>query len=561
MKKILTIVIIVLLSSVLLSQEFDRKTTFVAGGALWDVPSNWNPFVPWDAVSGTVGLVYETLFEYDTLNNSMKPFLAEDGKWISDNEYLLKLRKGIKWTDGVDFTSKDVYFTFDVGRKNEEAPISYVWKWLKEIKVIDNYTLKFIFSEPRYSEWNTMLYDQGIIPEHIWSKKTAEEVINTDNKNPIGTGSYKYEVATNDKMVWIRNDNWWGKDVFGKLPAPKRIVIPLIYSNNVALGMLMKGELDLSNFFLPGIPKVKSFYNLTTWYEGKPYMLPGDSATLYLNTHKKYLNNTDFRKAIAYAINRDMIIKNVFEYQSQKANPSGLLPIDSWMKYYNKEVNKKYGFDFNKEKAKSLLKKLGFKDINHDGFLEDKDGKKVSFEIIVPSGWTDWMEAIKIISKNLQDIGIKADAKFPDEGVYWDDLTKGDFDMAINNYGNEASSTPWTYWNSVMNYRINQDVVEDGNFGRYNNPKLFKMIKDFNTKKLGSTESYEIASLIEEEMLKNMPVIPLWFNGLWYQASSDYWTNWPTEKNPVGYPCSWSGYWSRGGIDMLLNLKPSNHEE
>jgi peptide/nickel transport system substrate-binding protein len=63
-------------------------------------------------------------------------------------------------------------------------------------------------------------------------------------------------------------------------------------------------------------------------------------------------------------------------------------------------------------------------------------------------------------------------------------------------------------------------------------------------------------SKIQELMLTEMPVIPLWYNGLWAQWTETTWTNWPNEKNPVSLPTTWSGYWQMGGLQTLINLKP-----
>jgi len=52
-----------------------------------------------------------------------------------------------------------------------------------------------------------------------------------------------------------------------------------------------------------------------------------------------------------------------------------------------------------------------------------------------------------------------------------------------------------------------------------------------------------------------MPSIPLWYNGLWAQSTSNVWTNWATEDNPTGYPCSWAGKMQFGFVEMLIELE------
>jgi len=526
------------------------------GGGLWAPPSNWNPFTPWNAVTGTIGLVYETLFSYNPITGEREPWLAKEGKWIDDKTYKLCLRKGITWQDGKKFTADDVKFTFEIAKKYKSLYYSKMWNWIKDIKKVDDYTLVFEFNDPRYHEWNVNLYTIPIIPKHIWSTKAEKEVLSTSNEYPVGTGPYIAETWDQDKMVFLRNENWWGIKVFGK-PVPKRVVHIKIYSNNVALGMILKGELDWSNFFLPGVPRLKQVYKgLTTWFDGPPYMLSDNTAYLFMNTKKPPMDNALFRRAVAFAINAQEIVDRVYEKQVVKANPSGFLPIPSWMKYYSKDIDGKYGFKYDPQKAKELLYDAGIVDKDGDGWRDLPNGQPFKLEIIVPYGWTDWMESIKIIAKDLQAVGIHAEAKFPDYGKYWEDLTKGKFDMAINNFNGNTSITPWTLYNFVVHHPI-QDAMYDGNFGKYENAKLFALIDEINKTPFSNEKKLkELFGKVQKMMLEEMPAIPLWYNGLWFQASTMHWKGWPNEKNPYAYPCGWAGRWQLGAVKVLINLKP-----
>ncbi len=536
--------------------SFKRSETLFVGGGLWSAPSNWNPLVPWAAVTGTVGLIYETLFFYDPLKNEYVPWLAEEGKWKDDTHYYLKLRDGIAWTDGEKFSADDVIYTFEIAKENPAITYSVLWKSLKEIKKLSENEVEFVFSTPKYHEWNFQLYQIPIIPKHIWSKVKKEDLVTTPNKNPVGTGMYKAEGYTDDRMIYVRNDNWWGISKFGK-PAPKRIVVLKIYSNNVALGMIMKGELDLSNFFLPGIPAIKKAYGIKTWFDGPPYMLSDNTALLFLNTKKKPMDDARFRRAMAFAINVKPIVERVYERQVKASNPLGFLPVDSWMKYYDENVVKKYGFSYDPKKAKKLLDEAGYADKDKDGYRDMPDGGKIALTIIVPFGWTDWMESIKSIAADLRKVGLNVEAKFPDYGKYSEDMYSAGFDIILNNFGSNVSSTPWTYFNWVCNSQIENEKAYGGNWGRYKNKKLFDLIDKFNQTKPETPESKKIASQIEEIMLKEMPAIPLWYNGMWFQASTRYWKGYPDEKNPYAWPSTWGGRWQIGGLRIPLHIKPA----
>ncbi len=547
---------LILVMVVSFSARFKRDETLYVGGGIWAPPSNWNPFVPWNAVSGTIGLVYETLFGYDPITGKLVPWLAERGTWLDDKTFQIVLRKGVKWHDGKPFTAEDVKFTFEIAKKYKAIYYSSIWDWLDEIVTLGDDVVQFRFTKPRYHTWLVDLYTIPIVPKHVWKDKSQDEILSTANEHPIGTGPYIAETWDQDKMVFLRNENWWGNDVFGK-PAPKRVVHIKIFSNNVALGMILKGELDWSNFFLPGIPRLKKAYSgIVTWFDGPPYMLSDNTAYLFMNVRKPPMNDPRFRRAVAYAINVDEIIDRVFEKQVIKARPSGYLPIPAWDKFYDEKLDEEYGFHYDPSKAKELLDEAGIVDKDGDGWRDLPDGKHFKLEIIVPYGWTDWMESIKIIAKDLNKVGINAEAKFPDFGKYWEDLTKGKFDMAINNFGAYVSMTPWTLYNFVVHYPIT-DAMYDGNFGRYENEELFNLLEEINMTPLSDEAKLkDLFSKAQKILLTEMPAVPLWYNGLWFQASTMHWKNWPNEHNPYAYPCDWAGRWQLGGVIVLTKIQP-----
>jgi len=543
-----------MLSTVALAQNFTRSETLYAGGGLWGPPTNWNPITPWSAVSGTFGLVYEPLFLYDPVEDELIPWLATSGEWVDLNTFALEIREGVKWTDGTPLTAEDVKFTFELAKIHPETYYSSIWNWLDHIERIGN-MLKFHFVEPLYHEWHNNLYNLPIIPKHLWEGRTKEAILTGANENPVGSGAYFADSHASDRMVYVRNDNWWATDKLGLVPAPRRIVYVVIFSNNVALGMILQGDLDVSNFFLPGIPTLKRTYEgIHTWFDEAPYMLSDNTAFLFMNTTKKPMDDAAFRRAVAFAINSADIKRRVFEDQVLVSNPLGYLPIDAWMQYYNQEIVDMYGFSYDPVEARRILAEAGYRDISGDGFVQMPDGSPIRLSIIVPFGWTDWMESIRIIASNLRAVGINAEATFPDFGRYQDELYDGVFHMAINNFGSNASNTLWTFYDWLF-YELGERQTS-GNFGRYDNPEVFALLDQFNRTPFDDHRTSEqILSKMQEIFLKEMPAVPLWYNGMWFQASTQVWTNYPSEHGPYHYPCTWGGRWQEGGLLMLTDLK------
>ena len=535
--------------------SFPRNETLYVAGAAWGPPSTWNPFQPGSLANttGTIGLLYETLFNYDPLSGKMVPWLAESGKWSDANTYEVTLRKGLTWSDSKPLTAADVKFTYELGKKYSAIWFAPMWRYLTGVEATDDTHLKFTFKDPLYQEFENNLYNIPIVPKALWEKRSEQDVTVGTNEKPIGSGAYLYLAAGADRNIWQRNENWWGASVFGK-PAPKYIVDILTSSNNVALGMVLKGELDLSNNFLPGVAELANKGYVTTYYAGAPYMLSANTAVLFLNTTKKPMDDAAFRRALAFAIDVPSIVNVAYAQLVKPASPTGLLP--TLDKYADKDVVARLGYKFDTAKAKQILADAGYKDVNNDKFVEAPDGSKIALQVTCPQGWTDWMAAIDIIAKSAQAAGINIQAATPDYGAWNTALQSGTFDMTLNNWAS-MSNTPWTLYNLLFNHPI-RDQMQSGNFGRYNNQKLFDLVDALAKVPMSDDAGMKAAcSKIQEAMLTEMPMIPLWYNGLWAQWSNANWTNWPTEKSTSQtLPTTWSGYWQLGGLQTLINLKP-----
>ena len=187
---------------------------------------------------GTVGLVYETLFLYDPIADKLTPWLAESGTWTDPTTYTIKTRSGVKWSDGTPFTAQDVAFT--IGLAKIKAVGSNIWNYVTDATATDASTVVVKFNDPAYQEWAQWTYNSPILPKHIWSAKANEDILKDKNPNGVGTGPYMYKVAVQDRMVYVKNDNWWAKAALNLDVKPKYIVDIVNGANNVALGLLMQ---------------------------------------------------------------------------------------------------------------------------------------------------------------------------------------------------------------------------------------------------------------------------------------------------------------------------------
>jgi peptide/nickel transport system substrate-binding protein len=535
--------------------EYPRNETLYVSGAAWGPASTWNPFQPGSLANttGTIGFVYEFLYSYDPMTGELVPWLAESGEWTDDTTFEVVLREGLTWSDGEPLTAADVKYTYELGQNFAAIWFAPMWNYLTGVEAVDDTHLVFTFEDPLYQEFENNLWNIPIVPEHLWADRSEEDITVGANEAPVGSGAYLYETHADDRNIWMRNDNWWGIDVWGT-PAPKYIVDIRTSSNNVALGMVVKGELDMSNNFLPGVATLANQGYVQTYYPEAPYMLSANTAVLFLNTTKPGLDDAAFRRALAFAIDVPSIVNVAYAQLVREASPSGLLP--SLDKFVDAAVVDELGYSYDPEQAKAILADAGYVDTDGDGFVEGPDGSAIELKVTCPNGWTDWMAAIDIIATSAQAAGMNIVAETPDYGAWNTDLQGGTFDMTLNNWA-QMSNTPWTLYNLLFNHPI-REQMQSGNFGRYDNEEVFALVDNLARIPSSDEEGMLAAtSAIQTAMLTDMPMIPLWYNGLWSQWSNSTWTGWPTESSEnQSLPSTWSGYWQLGGLQTLINLEP-----
>ncbi|MEM1879020.1 MAG: ABC transporter substrate-binding protein, partial [Desulfurococcaceae archaeon] len=529
------------------TQIIPREQMLVVGGAWWEPPRKWNPFNYGGSASGTVGLIYEPLYIWIPIKPEEErwvPWLAKElPTWESPRSVVIKLRDEAKWWDGRPITADDIIFTFyEVPRKLPWCAWCGMGEYVVEIQKIDEKTVRFVFSEsPNYANFLQNLYSAPVLPRHVLASFVDQyggELVDlgkwpvvAEGKDPsriVGSGMYRIISVADDHAVLERVDDWWGKNVFG-LPAPKYVKFVVVFSNQVAANMLGAGELDWSNFYIPGGPDMVRRGYAVAFYKNYPFYLPANVAFLFVNTEKEPFSDPRFRKAMYFAIDIDKLISAAFEGVVIKSNPVGLLPF--WEKYLAKDLLEQYGYKYDPDRAKRILDEAGYIDRDGDGCRDLPDGRPFRMSIIVPYGWTDWMFSIINIADDLRKVGICAEAQFPDFSLYVSMIDRGEYDAAINNFGSFATPHPYTlyYWA----YRATPGIWI-GNHGRYNNPELNALIDELAT--IPPLPEYEeqIKSVlrdIQKILLDEMPALPLWYNGYWFLASTRYWTGWPSEDD------------------------------
>ena len=403
--------------------------TFVTS-TIGEGPKTFNPFNSKDNISSQMSeIMYDGLVTTDVVTGETIPKLAKDFK-VDGCEYLIHLRKGIKWSDGKPINADDVVFTwqniiFD-GYGNTSTRDSVVIDGkLPTVEKIDDYTVKFVTPKP-FAPFLRML-SSPIAPKHIFEPAVNRGKAyfdgflstNTDPKDFVISGAFKLkEYVPAQRVVFERNPNYYviNKDD-QKLPYLDKIVYMIVGDINNQVLKFEGGELD--EIGLQGA-NVARFKEMEKHSDFTVYNLGPNTGTMYLSMNlnnrkdkngKYYVNpkkqvwfqDKNFRQAVDYALDRENMIFNIANGLAEPLfTPETLNSI-----FLNKEI-KGHKRDINK--SKELLKKSGFY-WDKAGHLIDKFGNHVEFDLYTNAGNTE-REAIGVMVKqDLEDLGMKVNFK------------------------------------------------------------------------------------------------------------------------------------------------------
>ncbi len=508
---------------------------------------NFNPFSP-SPLGSTATAIYEPMMIYNKSTGKLVPWLASEFSWNSDNTLLtFKLRQSVKWSDGKPFTAQDVLYTFDLLKKNSAlsgTASSILNDYVDSITAPDNFTVEFKFNTV-YTLAIYDLADQLIIPQHIW--KDVQDPLTWTNDNPVGTGPFT-QVSKFDSQIYVldKNPNYWQS---GK-PAYQGIRYPAFADNDAANLALANNELDWAGNFVPDIEKTYVAKDPANFHY---YFVGGGVISLIPNLTIKPFDNPDVRKAISMGIDRKMIVQTAMFNYIPVADATGLGDTQAvWKDPAAVAVGTWTNYDV--EKAKAALDAAGLK-LDANGNRLDQDGKPMKYDLIVPSGWTDWISACQIITQNMKDLGIAINLTTPEENTWTDSVTKGDFQLALG-WGSDGP-TPYNYYRGQMSKLTYTNIGESAseNWNRYVNADADKLLEKF-AQTSDASEQKTIMNQLEMIFVNEAPVLPLFPGPDWYEYNTARFTGFPTKDDAYapGVPWPYGPY--NTALIVLTSLKP-----
>lgn len=350
------------------------------------------PMLAGDSASHEVaGMIFNGLVKYDT-DLSVIGDLAESWDVSKDGLVItFHLRKGVRWTDGADFTAEDVMFGYKT-IIDKKTPTAYSEDFLqvKKAEVVDNYTFKVTYEKPfapALTSWGGLV----VLPKHLLEGK---DITKTGfGREPVGLGPYRLTKWVSGQELLLDSNH----DYFEGRPFIDRYIYRIIPDRATMFLELQTGGVDMMD--LTPIQYTKQTENDFFRNTFQKFRYPQFAYTyMGFNLKHPFFKDKRVRQAIAYAIDKSEIVDVVlFGLGSPATGP--YVP-NTWP--YNPNV-KEYKYD--PDKAKQLLREAGWAS-NSTGILE-KDGKPFEFTIRTNMGNTLRMNTATIIQWRLAKVGIK----------------------------------------------------------------------------------------------------------------------------------------------------------
>ena len=462
--------------------EEDSLTVYKDAGTIYlpmDRIRSLNPLVSVDKdTSNITPLVYSSLLllgaDLGVEGDLAGSWTIKDGRTV-----VLKLRKGLKFSNGDKLTAGDVRYTVSQIRKIGSKSPYYVYvSRIKEVRVSGDRKVIVEFRDPTQAALDNLTFP--IVEEGNYN--TSAKAV------PVGSGPYVVKSFENGSLQLSPNKAWYGdvpkNKIRFKLIREKSAVTSMITTDALTASIEESADasLDASYKHLNCVPICSS-----------------EMEFLGFNFRNSDLAKRKVRRAIAYAVDTEALIRdNYGEYavSSDSVFYPGFLGVE----------NEGDPFRCNLSKAASLLRKAGYADADEDDLLENAKGKDLSFRMIVCETDRSRVDAAEDICTELKKLGISIDLSVMDEKSYRKAAADGKFDLIFGGFS----------FDKQYNLRV---LFDKGNVLNYSNSAVKKRAADL--ERLVDREELVTAySELKAELLKDLPYYCICYKQYAFVSSS-----------------------------------------
>lgn len=475
----------------------------------------------------------------------------------SEESYLVVkiiIHDDIFWHDGEKLTVEDIYYTFDIGTNNALSNHAGSLAWTADLQ--HSYsngvmTKQGIFTydhganergyEITEEEKDTVMYLHVnkvlgaitslfstilILPEHIWKPiVTVDNQLNSKNpseetlyqyQNPVGSGGYKLDPANSNAQVitLIRNDDFHLKDGDDFLYKVEKIKFMLFQEQNVAIYALLKGHIDIldstvsSNYLSLFEDREDIFVSNADGIFTQTLVINLNPATSEKNDLRDLLGISDFRRAIALAINQEELVSFVLN-GAGKTVSAGLLS-ESLTDFYNPDADiLRFDLEERITEANLLLDNI-VPEKDSEGYRL-LDGNRIKYTILGTPGEQDVISRLQV---QLQRIGIEVEYKAKGSSPERTYIFNSKFDMTLQ-------GVIFSLENADIMYRAHfVTLSQSSNYGRLTDSLLSSKINEMRLS-LNLNYKYELLQEIQELIALNYYKIPLYTSNIISVARTD----------------------------------------
>jgi peptide/nickel transport system substrate-binding protein len=442
------------------------------------MPANLDPRIGTDGQSERIdSLIFDSLVELDA-QRIPRSDLAESWEMPDSLTYVFHLRPGVKFQDGRPLTSADVKYTFDsILNGSVTTSKRGSLRLVKSIDAPNAATVIFHLSEPNAGFLTDICRPAfGVVPAGTGSDAA---------EHPIGTGPFRFVGAEQDDNVLLERN----VEYFRTPPKIERVRFRVVPEAVVRALELRKGtaDLEVSSLAPDMIPVLRRQSNLEVTEE------PGTNyAYVAFNFDDPVLVRREVRQALAYATNREEIIRYLYRGQARLAD--GPLPSNSWA--YEPDITR-YGYD--PSQAELLLDSSGFPR------KTGKNGMRMSLTLK-----TTTEESTRLLGAVLQEqwrkVGVDLELRPMEIATLASEISRGDFELYTLRWIG-ANNDPEFYEFAFSSKRM---PPMGGNRGHYRNAEVDALL-DAARVESDQEKRRELFGEVQKITAGDLPYVSLWF--------------------------------------------------
>ena len=428
-------------------------------------PESFNPqlVTSGTTIDATSHQIYSRLIDYDTQSGTLVPALATSWTMSDDGlSYRFTLRENVqfqhssRFTPSRTFNADDVLFSFN-RIIDAQHPYHFVSRTgypffqsigfseqVKKIEKINEHEVVFYLNRKDASFLSNLATDFAIIlsDEYAQQQLALGQPENVDHF-AIGTGPFTLvQYAKNEYIRYRRNPDYWGEPANVDM-----LVFDITTKSTTRLAKLITGDCSVS-----ALPKASELAVMKQHEELNIESQPGLNVAFWaFNTQKPPLDDVRVRRALAYAVDKQDILRAV--YQNTAIEATGVLPPASWAYENNKRVD-----DYNPQKARDLLQEAGIKNLTIDIWAMP----------VARAYNPNTMKTAELIQSDLANIGVKVNIISYDWSVFTQRLSRDEYDSVLIGW-NADNSDPDNFFTPLLSCSAMQS---NNNRSRWCNPEF-----------------------------------------------------------------------------------------